>query len=54
LDYNAPELLDGDVVTIEPGLYCPNFGGLRLEDMLVLRPGGSDNFNRLPEGLDWK
>jgi Xaa-Pro aminopeptidase len=54
LDYNAPELLDGDVITIEPGLYRPNFGGLRIEDMLVLRPGGSENFNRLPEGLDWK
>jgi Xaa-Pro aminopeptidase len=54
LDYSAPELLDGDVVTIEPGLYQPGFGGLRLEDMVVIRPGGCENFNRLPEELDWK
>jgi Xaa-Pro aminopeptidase len=54
LDYKAPELFDGDVVTIEPGLYQPNFGGLRLEDMLILRPGGSENLNRLPEELEWK
>jgi Xaa-Pro aminopeptidase len=54
LDYKAPELLDGDVVTIEPGLYRPNFGGLRLEDMVILRPDGCENLNRLPEGLEWK
>jgi Xaa-Pro aminopeptidase len=54
LDYKGPELLDGDVVTIEPGLYCPNFGGLRLEDMVVLRPNGCENLNRLPEELNWK
>jgi Xaa-Pro aminopeptidase len=54
LDYNAPELLDGDVVTIEPGLYRPDFGGLRIEDMLILHPNGYENLNRLPEELEWK
>jgi Xaa-Pro aminopeptidase len=54
LDYKGPELLDGDVVTIEPGLYCPNLGGVRLEDMVVLRPDGCENLNRLPEELSWR
>jgi Xaa-Pro aminopeptidase len=54
LDYNVPELLEGEVVTIEPGLYQPGLGGLRIEDMVVLRPNGCENFNRLPEDLDWK
>jgi Xaa-Pro aminopeptidase len=54
LDYKAPELLPGEVVTIEPGLYCPGLGGIRLEDMLILRPNGHENFNRLPEELEWR
>jgi Xaa-Pro aminopeptidase len=54
LDYKAPELLPGDIVTIEPGLYCPGLGGIRIEDMLLLRPDGHENFNRLPEELQWR
>ncbi len=54
LDYKGPELFEGDVVTIEPGLYRANFGGIRLEDMVVLHPDGCDNLNRLPEELQWK
>ena len=45
--------LVGDVVTIEPGLYAPAIGGLRIEDMVVVTPEGTDNLNSLPEGLTW-
>ncbi len=31
----------GDVVTIEPGIYLPGKGGLRLEDDYLIVPGGS-------------
>ena len=48
------ELIAGDVVTIEPGLYCRAIGGVRIEDMVVVTPEGCRNFNRLPEGLDWR
>ncbi len=54
LDMKGPELLPGDVVTIEPGLYRKDLGGVRVEDMIVIRPTGCENLNRLPEGLDWR
>lgn len=49
----GPELLVGDVVTIEPGLYCKSIGGVRLEDMVVVTRDGCINLNSLPEGLNW-
>ncbi len=54
LDMKAPELLVGDVVTIEPGLYRLDLGGVRVEDAVVVTAEGCKNLNRLPEGLDWK
>ena len=41
----------GDVVTVEPGIYDPDIGGVRLEDMLLITPGGSRNFTRAPRQL---
>ena len=54
LDMKGPELVAGDVATIEPGLYRKDLGGVRVEDMIVIRPNGCENLNRLPEGLDWR
>ena len=28
------------VITIEPGIYMPDAGGVRIEDMVVVSPGG--------------
>ena len=53
LDFNAPELVLGDVLTVEPGLYSAAVGGIRIEDMVVVTETGCENFNRLPEGLTW-
>ena len=54
LDLKGPELVSGDVVTIEPGLYRNDLGGVRVEDMVVVTEVGHDNLNRLPEGLEWR
>lgn len=54
LDQGGPELIEGDAVTIEPGLYCKAIGGIRVEDMVIVTRDGCRNLNRLPEGLDWR
>jgi Xaa-Pro aminopeptidase len=36
----------GQVVTVEPGLYYPHLGGVRIEDMVVVRAHGCDNLTR--------
>jgi len=53
LDRNGPELLSGDVVSVEPGLYRNDLGGVRVEDLVVVLDEGCENLNALPEGLDW-
>jgi len=53
LDDAGPELLRGDCLTVEPGLYNPVLGGIRIEDMVIVGDSGCDNLNALPEGLDW-
>ncbi|MEL7472909.1 MAG: Xaa-Pro peptidase family protein [Planctomycetota bacterium] len=54
LDFKGPTLLEGDCVTVEPGLYRPDTGGVRIEDMLLVTGEGSENLNVLHEGLDWR
>ncbi len=53
LDKGGPELIVGEVLTIEPGLYSRSWGGIRVEDMIAVTVSGSENFNTLPEGLSW-
>jgi Xaa-Pro aminopeptidase len=46
------DLLAGDVVTIEPGVYRKGFGGIRLEDLAVVREGGCDVLTDFPYTLE--
>lgn len=41
----------GNVITIEPGLYYPGIGGVRLEDMGVITETGFDRFTNFEEQL---
>ncbi|MSR29043.1 MAG: aminopeptidase P family protein [Phycisphaerales bacterium] len=50
----GPQLVIGDILTVEPGLYQPGLGGIRVEDMVVVTEAGCENFSTLPEGLDWR
>lgn len=38
----------GSVFTNEPGVYLPGWGGIRIEDMLVLRDDGAHRLTRAP------
>lgn len=45
------ELRPGHVVTIEPGIYIPRFGGVRIEDDVVITDGSCEVLNRSPKEL---
>lgn len=44
-------LVAGNVITIEPGLYYPGTGGIRLEDMGAVTETGFDRFTQYTEEL---
>lgn len=44
-------LLPGMVVTIEPGIYLPGEGGVRIEDMVFLTSGGAESLTRCSREL---
>lgn len=44
-------LRSGHVVTVEPGIYIPNWGGVRIEDMVMVTDDGYHNFNRTSKEL---
>lgn len=53
-DFKGPALVVGDVVSVEPGLYSKQYGGIRSEDIVVVTEDGCVNLGGpLPESLVW-
>ena len=49
---NKNGLEAGNIITIEPGLYYPEWGGIRLEDIGVVRDDSFQCFNTVPSELE--
>jgi Xaa-Pro aminopeptidase len=46
------DLIPGDVVTVEPGLYRSGYGGLRLEDLVLVTNDGNEVLTDYPYDLE--
>jgi Xaa-Pro aminopeptidase len=46
---SAAVLVEGDVVTVEPGLYRDGFGGVRIEDLVAVTATGCATLTTLPK-----
>ncbi len=44
-------LQSGNVTTVEPGIYIPDYAGVRIEDDIVIRSNGCDVLNQSPKNL---
>ena len=45
-------LMPGMVITIEPGIYIPGWGGIRIEDMVLVTHTGHEVLSSLDKGLE--
>jgi len=52
LSRSGDDLVVGDVITLEPGLYRAGHGGVRLEDILLVTADGAETITRYPYDLE--
>ena len=46
---NTAILQPGQVITVEPGIYLPGFGGVRVEDLVVVTDDGCRPLTQYPK-----
>ena len=51
LGRSGDDLIAGDVITLEPGTYRQGYGGVRLEDLLLVTEEGSETLTSFPYEL---
>ena len=45
------KLREGNVITVEPGIYIPDEFGVRIEDMVYVTADGCQNLTNAPKNL---
>ncbi len=49
---SAEILVPGMILTVEPGIYLPDWGGVRIEDDVLVTESGAEVLSTLPKDLD--
>ncbi|MBV6519448.1 MAG: hypothetical protein DCC43_12965 [Candidatus Brocadia sp.] len=53
INSRSKEVLEENMVfTVEPGIYIPGWGGIRIEDMVLVTPSGCEVLSRIPKRLE--
>lgn len=53
INSRSKEILEENMVfTVEPGIYIPGWGGVRIEDMVLVTPSGCEVLSRVPKKLE--